>query len=200
MPVQCPRKDSPNFSSSLFSLFSPTFTGLLPPLILSQRKVDGQECVLKEYHLNRHDKSLDPDERRRFLREANVHFKLRHPHIIRILAVVDGKDSSYLSFPRYQCNLDEFMQAKVSPPLPELERLCIAHAVLQAIEYMHAQHIVHVDVKPANIFLNTGHHDVVLGDFDASQDLSHSSATVDISRPMGTILFAAPEVLSNKAS
>ena len=70
---------------------------------------------------------------------------------------------------------------------------------LLAIEHVHAHNIIHRDVKPENIFIDTDGH-VVLGDFGiACQFDSDASPHACFTRGrVGTPAFSSPEVLLEK--
>ncbi|KAI8907959.1 kinase-like domain-containing protein [Gorgonomyces haynaldii] len=77
--------------------------------------------------------------------------------------------------------------------------VCIIKQLVSALEHIHAQNIVHRDVKPENIFINE--HQISLGDFGLAKHLQEYALlqTIeesDVSSDWGTFLYTAPEVLS----
>eukprot|EP01084_Bolivina_argentea_P183822 317145_1 len=64
----------------------------------------------------------------------------------------------------------------------------ISFDVLSGLNYLHARHIIHRDVKPANIFIEKGIYK--LGDFGISKDIQQNSATSFV----GTPDYQAPEI------
>ena len=80
--------------------------------------------------------------------------------------------------------------------------------ISSALAYVHANRIVHLDVKPKNVFV-TSRHNCKLGDFGCSRRLSTSSTSVFIeeddalAKPhlVGTSGYQAPEFLeTNQAT
>jgi hypothetical protein len=107
--------------------------------------------------------SRDPDIIRRFRREAEIAYSLRHPHIIQVLdnGEVDGLHYIVMELGTGN-DLHSLIQAGQWPDWRRSTRLMIQ--VLQALRFAHQQGVVHRDIKPANILLDQ-RGDVVLTDF-----------------------------------
>jgi hypothetical protein len=76
-------------------------------------------------------------------------------------------------------------------PLPAQEAVEHVRQACEAVAYVHAQHVVHRDVKPANLILSD--RGVVLVDFGIARE---ASRTDHGTRAIGTPRFMAPEVLA----
>nr|CCA27874.1 protein kinase putative [Albugo laibachii Nc14] len=79
--------------------------------------------------------------------------------------------------------------------LDERTAKCIILQVLMALQHLHDQDIIHMDVKPENIFMQNhpnGRIGVKLGDFGAARRIESSC---NVSAVSCTIGFAAPEIL-----
>jgi Protein kinase domain/GAF domain len=76
-------------------------------------------------------------------------------------------------------------------PLPAEEAVEHVRQACEAVAYVHAQHVVHRDVKPANLILSD--RGVVLVDFGIARE---ASRTDHGTRAIGTPRFMAPEVLA----
>ena len=66
--------------------------------------------------------------------------------------------------------------------------------ILLGIEYLHSKNIIHRDLKPSNIFLKGKEYTVQIGDFGES---TKTSSGTMIQEDVGSIMFQAPEMLSN---
>lgn len=149
----------------------------------------------------RADVSADPDYLERFNREADLVAKLWHPHIVGIhdrgkfrgrlwisMDYVDGSDVSRLLQTQYPAGMSLPMAVE------------IVKAVASALDYAHAQGLLHRDVKPANILVADvahGERRILLSDFGVARDLTDSTAggLTATNMTVGTAAYAAPEQL-----
>lgn len=71
----------------------------------------------------------------------------------------------------------------------------LVRQIHEALKYLHAQEIIHRDVKPANIYIKQedGNEVLVLADFDISAVLEQTRTSRDTNRAAGTWLYTAPE-------
>jgi serine/threonine protein kinase len=76
--------------------------------------------------------------------------------------------------------------------LPLADSICITSQVASALDYAHAQGIVHRDVKPGNIMLDA-RGNAYLGDFGIAQTPGAGSPA-----PLGTFAYMAPELLAGE--
>lgn len=135
------------------------------------------------------DRSIEV--RRRFLREAQAMATLNHPNIVTIFDAGESEGFSYIVM--------EYVRGKT---LRELEGGSISYntaihylmQVLLALEYAHANGIIHRDVKPANIISAEGEDEVVkLMDFGLSRRTSDMTQTTKTGQIVGTIAYLPPE-------
>jgi hypothetical protein len=130
----------------------------------------------------------------RFQIEARLLARLRHPRVVRVLDHVASEHGDVLVMELVRGpSLASLLSGQ--GPLPVGEAIEYARQACEALAYIHAQHIVHRDVKPANLIL--ADEGIVLVDFGIARD----ARAVD--RPtgaLGTPRFAAPEVLAGAAA
>lgn len=128
-----------------------------------------------------------PELQARFEAEARALARLEHPNIVRIHAFGWEEDGPWMLMERLEgLPLDQL------PRMPDAqERMLEAAAGLQA---MHAEGLVHRDVKPSNLLLLADRSRVVLLDFGIVRDLSRVTRT-RTGLVMGTLGYIAPEVL-----
>jgi len=100
----------------------------------------------------------DPDNHRRFEREARVVASLRHPNIIQVFdyELVDGQPCLVMELIP-GASLGNYLKVlhKREEKLPLNMVARILSALASAIDYAHSKHIIHRDIKPANVLLRS---------------------------------------------
>jgi serine/threonine protein kinase len=136
------------------------------------------------------DLSLDTRLISRFQQEAKTAAKLDHPNIIPIYRVESEAGLNYFVMKYVSGNsLEQRLEAG---PLPfDLARRILREAAL-ALGHAHKRGIVHRDVKPANIMLESDGR-VVLTDFGISKALDGGAALTGTGNIIGTPHYMAPE-------
>lgn len=90
----------------------------------------------------------------KFRREAENLAKLSHPNIVKVLEVFDENNTTYYVMEYIDGqNVDEHI--KKNGKLTEQEALRITKATCSALSYMHGRKMLHLDLKPKNIMLNS---------------------------------------------
>ena len=113
------------------------------------------------------DSTLCSDYRRDFLREAQNLSRLDNDHIVKVLETIEENDTVYYVM-EYLCggNLDQHILSHGK--LSCREALDIAIQIGEALKCMHAQHMLHLDLKPLNVMRGEDGH-IVLIDFGLSK-------------------------------
>lgn len=109
--------------------------------------------TLLRKHVALKEINVQADEESRFLEEARVLDRLRHPNIVQVNGVdrIDGRmliDMEYVK----GTNLNEYLREKKK--LSAREALNIAIQICAALDFAHQNHTVHRDIKPANVLIS----------------------------------------------
>jgi serine/threonine-protein kinase len=134
------------------------------------------------------------DQLERFRREARAVAQLNHPHIVGVIDAgeegTDGTSTPYIVFEYVE---GETLKARIR----RLGRLEVEEAVAYAIEIAralhaaHERHIVHRDVKPQNVLIDT-EGSAKVTDFGIARTLDEDGLTSD-GRVLGTTDYVSPE-------
>jgi serine/threonine protein kinase len=138
----------------------------------------------------------DPSIAERFRREAHAAARLKHPNAVSIYDFGETSDSSTFLVMELLEGQSLRQVIKKQGALDPTTAAEIIRQICAALEEAHRRNIVHRDIKPDNIILNTtpsGHHVKVL-DFGIAKlrDLSTSQLT-QTGTTMGTPQYMSPE-------
>lgn len=113
------------------------------------------------------DSTLCSDYRRDFLREAQNLSRLDNDHIVKVLETIEENDTVYYVMEYLSGgNLDQHILSHGK--LSCREALDIAIQIGEALKCLHAQHMLHLDLKPLNVMRGEDGH-IVLIDFGLSK-------------------------------
>jgi len=126
----------------------------------------------------------------RFKREAKTAAALDHPHIIPIYRVASGNKIFWYAMKYLQGqSLEDVLKERHRLPLDET--IAILDQVASALDHAHKHHVIHRDMKPANIMLDAGKR-VVVTDFGIAKALTAGGLTASGS-VIGTPYYMSPE-------
>jgi serine/threonine protein kinase len=136
--------------------------------------------------------------RARFQREARLAAQIEHPHVLPIYEAGEHDGALFLAM-RYIDGLDlEAMIAADGPLEPALAAGLIGQ-LASALDAAHARGLVHRDVKPANVLVESrdGEAHAYLTDFGLTKQVGSTSGLTSTSIWVGTVDYAAPEQLQS---
>jgi serine/threonine-protein kinase len=135
---------------------------------------------------------LDEPHRRRFAHEARALLKIRHPHLPDVSDIGEVDERQYIAM-RYIDGPTLADRLRASPPLTIPEIVRIIAEVAAGLDALRRAGIVHRDVKPANILLDS-ERGAVLTDLGLAKHRDFSSITAPGS-VLGTLHYLAPETI-----
>jgi Protein kinase domain len=133
----------------------------------------------------------NPSFRDRFLRESRLAASIDHPGILPVYAAGEADGELYLAM-RYVSGTDLRALIERSGPLPPEQSLPIVEQVAEALDAAHERGLVHRDVKPGNVLIDSANH-CYLCDFGLTKQLGESSGTTVAGGLVGTLDYLAPE-------
>ena len=150
----------------------------------------------------RSDLMHDLTARARFLREAEVSAHLKHEHILSLVEFGEDQGRLFLVTPYIEGGtLARHLQ---SGPLSLNEVHQLFVPLVQAVAYIHRRGVIHRDLKPTNILLDSqdGQIYVRLIDFGIAsvQGAAASAPLTTAGNEVGTVAYMAPERLSGVAA
>ncbi len=186
-----PSSDLPKRIGS-YRLGEPVGAGGMGRVLRARHTDDGWarrqgEVVIKLIHPHI---ALDSNFRERFLDEAELGRRIRHPSLATVYDVV--AEGPWLG------TIMAFVEGRSLSELGESEGLALERALsllvplAEALDHLHGQGIVHRDLKPANIKVRPDGRPVIL-DLGIAKDLHADSGHTKTMQTMGTTAWMAPE-------
>jgi serine/threonine protein kinase len=165
---------------------------------------DGMPVAIKEFFPNNlhlrtkgtHVDFINMREKHRFQEglkafkdETEIVMRLKHRNIIEIINFFEMNGTAYLVMPyEYGCTLSKFIS--LEKDATEKELLTIIEGVFSAVQMFHENNIIHLDLKPGNIWLRPNKEALIL-DFGTARIIDDPVKSKQ--PPMHTPGYAAPE-------
>ncbi len=128
----------------------------------------------------------------RFKQEARAVARLNHPHTVPIHFVGEAEGLVYYAMPFLEGRtVTELMRSE--GPLPPERALAIVEPIVEALQHAHDHGLVHRDVKPDNILIETATGRPMLVDFGIVKYLDGPAHLTEAGFIVGTPLYMSPE-------
>lgn len=161
--------------------------GGMSSVYLAEDIILNRDVVVKMIKVDVHNKDKS---RQRFQREVESTIQLSHPNIVNVLDVdetdeyqllvtemVDGPTLKQYIDDNHEISIDEAVELSVQ--------------ILKGIEHAHERGIIHRDIKPQNILLDS-EKKVRITDFGIAKALSETRMT-ETNQVMGSVQYISPE-------
>ena len=141
--------------------------------------------ILHEHHAG------DDEYVERFRREARAVAQLSHPHIVTVIDRGSDGGNQFIVFEYVEGeNLKQLVGR--SGPLPLRRALEVTIAMADGLAFAHASGLVHRDVKPQNVLLDTDG-EVKMTDFGIARSLDVDHGVTQTGAVVGTSNYLSPE-------
>uniref|UniRef100_A0A6G1S7I7 non-specific serine/threonine protein kinase n=1 Tax=Aceria tosichella TaxID=561515 RepID=A0A6G1S7I7_9ACAR len=151
--------------------------------------------ALKELNV----KKPTPKQLQDFKNEVAVLKKTRHTNILLFIGYVLQPELIIVTQWCKGRSLYKHLHVEDIRTFTNCEIKDIALGIAQGMEYLHAKHIIHRDLKSNNIFIHDEDNlTVKIGDFGLATFKTRGEGGQQIYHPTGSILWMAPEVIKTK--
>src|SRR6476646_8262238 len=159
------------------------------------RKLDRDVAI----KLLRSPIGVDPQQSRRFHREARALAALAHEHIVRIYDYVSDGDQSFLVM-EYVAGVNLSQATRGRLPLRLDDVAAYVKPVAEALAYAHGREVVHRDLTPSNILIERESGRVVTTDFGLARIARGSGSLTATGVLLGTPEYWSPELALGRPS
>ena len=126
----------------------------------------------------------------KFIKEASVLARLKHPHIVSVYDVFEENDTAYYVMEHIEGeSLGDVVKRRGA--LDEATAVDYIRQIADALGYIHEQNINHLDVKPGNVMVSTKDDSAILIDFGLAKHYDTSGGQTS-STPVGISHGYAP--------
>ena len=173
--------------SSRYRLDAKLGSGGMSTVYLARDEILDRPVAVKLMH---DSMVTEPEQLERFNQEARAVAKLSNPNVVAVIDAGEDDGRPYIVFEYVE---GETLKQRVSRlgALEATEALAYAIEVSQALEVAHDRGMVHRDVKPQNVLIESGGQ-AKLTDFGISRQLDEEGMTAE-GKVVGTTDYVAPE-------
>jgi len=153
----------------------------------------GDKLAVKEYKAWILE---EPFQTIRIAREWTTGSKIISKHLVKTYEIIEERGKTYLVMELLDgISLSKYLEN--NPALNFLELIDICSGILEGLHTLHENNLIHLDIKPANIMITS--RGPVITDFGVIKDLNESITITGTQQFLGTIIYAAPELLFGKS-
>lgn len=139
----------------------------------------------------------DKEFRERFERESRLAASIEHPNVIPVYQAGSADGHLYIAMRFIEgTDLRELLQTEGRLTVERTTR--IVTQIAAALDAAHAKGLVHRDVKPANVLLDTSEN-TYLTDFGLTKAVSSNTVATHTGQWLGSIDYAAPEQIEGRS-
>eukprot|EP00049_Salpingoeca_infusionum_P012231 m.221632 g.221632 ORF g.221632 m.221632 type:complete len:1107 (-) comp15129_c0_seq6:496-3816(-) len=173
-----------------FSIGKRLGEGAFATVRAAEHLVTGEQVAIKTIRLN---SIKDEYVRRNLLREVHILRQVHHPHVVKLLQVINT--GQLLCIVTEKLESDLLTKVVDDGAVSEAMAQQYTTQLICAVSYLHSINIVHRDIKLENILLDFKNN-VRLTDFGLSNQRPDSSTLFDTW--CGSLAYSAPELLGKK--
>jgi serine/threonine protein kinase/Flp pilus assembly protein TadD len=162
---------------------------------LAEDPMLGRKVAIKTVHFEITDPTQRDYLRTQLLRDARASAGLSHPNVVNVHDIIESGDTTYLVM---EYIAGETLAARMQrPPAPDTAWLLrVLRDIAAALDYTHRKGVVHRDVKPGNIMMDS-HQRVRIMDFGLARATEHVGGSTGM--VAGTIQYMSPEQIRGDA-
>ena len=140
----------------------------------------------------RPEMKADADGWKRFLREARAMASLKHDHLVTIYTPGQEGDVTFFAMELLEGEtLESYMRRVPNPPLSEILR--IGKEIALGLAFIHQKNLIHRDIKPGNIWLESPNARVKILDLGLARRTDEVTNLTFAGMVLGTPGFMSPE-------
>jgi serine/threonine protein kinase len=144
--------------------------------------------------------ALDPERQERFMREARMVARLRHPNLAQLYDLAFHENGAAYMVLEWIDGADLARLLRAAGPPPVGDTLEIAKQALSCLDFLHREHVVHRDISTDNLMVSTqpdGRFQVKLIDLGIAKNIDGGENLTRQGLFVGKLRYAPPEALDS---